>query len=157
MTLWIALSVMSLLATLFVAVPLYRNQQKLSALTVAAIVFVVAGSAGLYARQGSPNLPSAEGGGSQQDLASLNEVVTALAERLEREPADLEGWKMLGRSYMNMQDFAGAVDAFERANAIESSTNAQTLVELGEALLARDNVPIAGRVANLFESALTID
>ena len=54
MTLWIAFVVMSVAATLFVAVPLYRSQHRLSPAIVGSVVLVVALSAGLYARQGSP-------------------------------------------------------------------------------------------------------
>ena len=157
MTLWIAFVLMALAATLFVAVPLWRGQRRLSPLLAVSVVFVVALSAGLYARQGSPNLPSVAGGADPATLPGIDDMVVALAERLEGNPDDLEGWKMLGRSYMSMQDFTGAVDAFERANALEASQNAETLVALGEALLARDSARIEGRIANLFESALALE
>ena len=157
MSLWIAFVMMSLVATLFVVVPLYRNQRRLSPAIVGSVVLVVALSAGLYAQQGSPNLPSVAGGASSESLPGIDDVVVALAERLEREPNDLEGGKMLGRSNMSLQDFDGAVRAFERANDLEASQNAQTLVELGEALLARDAARIEGRIANLFESALALE
>ena len=64
---------------------------------------------------------------------------------------------MLGRSYLTLQDFSGAVDAYERAVALESSQNAQTLVDLGEAILASGNSRIEGRTSALFESALALE
>lgn len=157
MTLWITLGVMCLFAALFIALPLYRRQQQLSSLIVASVVFVVAVSAGLYARQGSPNLESVAANGGQQSVPDVEEMVIALAARLENNPDDLAGWKMLGRSSMTLQDYVRAADAFERANAIESSSNSQTLVELGEALLARDSARIDGRIAALFENALALE
>ncbi len=153
MTLWIVLGAMSLLAALFVAAPLYRGQRRVSLVTVVTVLLVVAGSAALYARQGSPGLPSAGDGA----LPAMDEVVAALAERLDANPEDLQGWKMLGRSSMTLQDYGQAVTAFERANALEGSQNAQTLIELGEALLARDSTGVEGRIANLFEAALALD
>lgn len=38
--------------------------------------------------------------------------VTALRDRVEADPEDLEGWKMLGRSYMALQRYRQAVEAW---------------------------------------------
>ena len=38
--------------------------------------------------------------------------VTALRDRVEADPEDLEGWKMLGRSYMALQRYRRAVEAW---------------------------------------------
>lgn len=153
MTLWISLVIMCLLATLFVAWPLYRRHKRLSPLNGGAVVAIVAVSAGLYALQGSPELES----GSAAAVPNVDEMVAALAARLESEPDDVVGWTMLGRSYMTLNNFSGAVDAYERAVALESAENAQTLVGLGEAILARDNGRIEGRTSALFESALALE
>ncbi len=48
MTLWIAIAVMCLTATLFVAWPLYRRQRRLSLLIGGSVIAVVALSVGLY-------------------------------------------------------------------------------------------------------------
>ncbi len=153
-TLWISMAVLCLVATLFVAWPLYRRQQRLSLLVAGCVVFIAAMSLGLYAYQGRPGLPSGGAPGEQPDIEAM---VASLATRLKADPDDLNGWKMLGRSYMTLQNFAGAADAYERAAEIEESQNAQTLVDLGAALLARDNAGIQGRTAALFESALALD
>jgi len=153
MTLWISLVIMCLLATLFVAWPLYRRHKRLSPLNGGAVVAIVAVSAGLYALQGSPELES----GSAAAVPNVDEMVAALEARLESEPDDVAGWTMLGRSYMTLNNFSGAVDAYERAVALESAENAQTLVGLGEAILARDNGRIEGRTSALFESALALE
>lgn len=153
MTLWIPFTVMCLLATIFVARPLYRQKKQLSPLLAAVVVVVVALSAGLYAFQGSPGLESA-GSGAVPDV---EEMVASLAARLETEPDDIRGWTMLGRSHMTLGNYAGAADAYERVVALESSQNAQSLVSLGEAILARDNSRIEGRTSALFESALALE
>ena len=152
MTFWIALALMCLSATLFVAWPLYRRQQRLSLLIGGSVIAIVALSVGLYAYQGSPGLPS--GAGAQPDV---EEMVASLAERLENEPDDIDGWKMLGRSYSTLGDHNAAVLAFERVVELEQSQNAQSLVDLGAAILARDNDRIEGRTSALFESALAIE
>lgn len=152
MTLWIVFGAMCLLAALFVAWPLYRQQQRLSPLVAASVIAVVAVSVGLYAYQGSPDVSS-----DASTMPNVEEMVASLAARLEDNPKDVKGWLMLGRSHMTLNNFAEAVDAYERALALESSQNAQTLVSLGEAVLARDNSKIEGRTSALFESALALE
>ena len=153
MTLWIAFAVMCLVATLFAAWPLYRGHRRLSPTVAATVVAVVALSAGLYAYQGSPDIGSGQTGA----MPDVDAMVTSLATRLEREPDDVGGWRMLGRSYMTLGNYAGAVSAFERAVELEGSQNAQSLVSLGEAILARDGSRIEGRTSALFESALALE
>ncbi len=152
MAIWLMIAAMCLLATMFVAWPLYRKQQRLSTLIAASVGGVIVLSLGLYALQGSPGIPS--GAGMQPDV---EDMVASLAARLDNDPDDVNGWKMLGRSYMTMQNFEGAVLAYEHAVEIEQSQNGQTLVDLGGALLARDNVRIEGRPSALFESALALE
>jgi cytochrome c-type biogenesis protein CcmH len=152
MTLWISFAVMSLVAIGFAVWPLYKNGKGFSPLVGVAIVLVVALSAGLYNFQGSPAQPSGSGA-----LPEMDDVVAALAARLAANPGDVNGWKMLGRSYMTVGNYAGAVQAFEKAVELESAEDAQSLVSLGEALLAESGAGIAGRIASLFENALAID
>jgi cytochrome c-type biogenesis protein CcmH len=156
MTLWILLAVMGILAVMFVVYPLYRKKQNFT-LTIALAVLVVSGlSVGLYGVMGSPGLPSSSGDSMSPDM---EEMVASLAERLESEPNDLNGWKMLGRTYMTLGDYTDAITAFEKAVELESSRNAQTLVELGSAILSSDGASngVSGRSAALFESALALE
>lgn len=152
MTFWIALTVMCLAAVGFAVWPIFRHKKTLTPLIGVAVVFVVALSAGLYYYQGMPELESVTG-----DRPELEDVVEDLAARLQSNPADVNGWKMLGRSYMTMGNYGGAVDAFERAVELESAQDAQTLVSLGEALLANTGSAIEGRIASIFENALALD
>jgi cytochrome c-type biogenesis protein CcmH len=64
---------------------------------------------------------------------------------------------MLGRSYRQVQNFPGAVTAYEEAVRIESGQNAQTLADLGEVVFLGDGRTITGRAGQLFESALAIE
>ncbi len=56
--------------------------------------------------------------GQEQAVASLDQMVENLAARLQREPTDVTGWTMLGRSYMVMERYPEARDAFARAYAL---------------------------------------
>ncbi len=154
MTLWLGIGFMCVAATLFVAWPLYRQQQRLTPLIAGSVVAIIAISLGLYFYQGSPDLPSGSAGAAPPDIETM---VQSLADRLESEPDDIDGWKMLGRSYMTLQDFAGAAGAYERAVELEDSQNAQTLADLGVAILERDRSGLHGRTSALFESALALE
>ena len=151
MNLWILFAAMTLIAIAFVAWPLYRQERKLTPVLAVTIIGVAALSAGLYHKQGQPEVPSGAAG------EQMDDVIAALAERLEDNPDDLAGWQMLGRSYMALGNFQGAVESFEKANDLEGGQNAQTLVSIGEARLRATQGAIVGDISRLFESALAID
>ncbi len=152
MTLWILFAVMSLIAIGFAVWPMFRRERRLTGTIMLSIIGIVIVSAGLYHYQGQPELPSDAGA-----LPEMDAVIQSLAERLESNPDDVNGWKMLGRSYMTLGNFNGAIDAFEKAIELESGSDAQTLVSLGEAKLAGGSGTIVGEISALFESALAID
>lgn len=152
MTLWIVLGVMTLLAVAFVSRPLLADMPRLTSLVAVLIVFVVAGSSGLYWYLGSPGVPS---GASQQP--DVQQMVASLAARLEQQPDDINGWKMLGRSYLTLGNPAGAVDAYRRAVQLESAQNASTLVALGGALVEASGRQITPESISVFENALALE
>lgn len=143
---------MLFVAALVVAIPLYRIEKKLTLRSATSVLVVVAISATVYSFIGSPNVDP-----NQDPVPDINAMVESLAERLEDTPEDLAGWKMLGRSYVQLKQFPAAVDAFERAVILENSANSQTLADLGEAVLLGDGNTINGRAGQLFESALAIE
>jgi cytochrome c-type biogenesis protein CcmH len=155
MTLWISLTAMGILAVMFVAYPLYRGKQSFSPLVAIAVLVVSGLAIGIYGKIGSPDISSQSSSGM---VPEMEEVITSLAARLAEEPDDLNGWKMLGRSYMSLGDYANAEKAFQKAVELESSGNAQTLVDLGSAILSgNSNEGVTGRSAALFESALALE
>jgi cytochrome c-type biogenesis protein CcmH len=152
MVLYGLLGTMLLAAVLVIAVPLYRKEQRVSTNSSLAIAVVLLLSASVYKQIGTPDSESQEPGA----IPGIEEMVDALAERLQRNPNDLPGWKMLGRSYVQMQNFAGAIDAFEKAVAIEGGQDGQTLADLGEVVLIGDRQTMNGRAGELFENALAV-
>lgn len=160
MTFWTILVVLCLLAVVFAAWPLYRKSHRLTPLVATVIVFVVALSAIMYDQIGSPGVQSGRSGaaaGANGDLPGMDEVIVSLQERLKANPEDVAGWKMLGRTQMTLQNFAGAADAYERAMALEEGKDAQTMVDLAVVILNRDGTAIEGRPASLLDSALALD
>lgn len=152
MMLWTTLSALLLLAMAIVCWPLFRDSRRLTPMLASVCVFVVAAAGGLYYYLGSPGVPS--GAGSVPDV---DEMVSTLAERLQDNPDDADGWIMLGRSYQTLGQFDDAISAFETAIALEEGRNPQTLVAVGLALMAQQNGQVGDRAVRLFENALALD
>ncbi len=152
MTFWLVLVILLMLALWSLVWPLLRHGNGLSPLIAGIILFAVGSSVGLYHYLGSPGVPS--GAGTAPDV---EEMVAALAARLEDNPNDVNGWTMLARSLATMERHDEAVVAYERVLELDQGRNAQSLVALGNALMARDNGAISDRAAGLFENALAIE
>ncbi len=86
------------------------------------MIFLPAGAFGLYGYLGSPDKPDLpmsarniappEQAPQNQELAKL---AKNLAGKMEQNPERLEGWMLLGRTYMTLQDYPTAARAFGRA------------------------------------------
>ncbi len=144
---WLLFGVMLLAAALCVAWPLYRHERRLSPALLTGVGTVLLVSSLVYSTVGTPVPPEAP---------DVGKMVASLEARLAEHPDDLDGWKMLGRSYLHLEDYPPAVHAFERAVELEGATNAQTLVSLGEAVLGTDGDALTGRAGQLFENAVAI-
>ena len=149
--LWTLFGVMLAGAVLVITVPLYRIEKRLSATSGLTVATLTLFAGVMYMQIGSPNIKS-----NQDTGPNIEEMVSALALRMEDTPADLNGWKMLGRSYLQLQNFSGAVQAYEEAVALEFGSNSQTLADLGEAIFLLDQLTLNGRAGQLFEQAIAI-
>jgi cytochrome c-type biogenesis protein CcmH len=146
---WGILGSMLLFAAAIVVWPMMQRQKRLTLQSSVAILFVIGLSAGMYAYIGTP-----DGQSAGSEMASVEEMVAGLAERLQDNPDDLAGWKMLGRSYYQLRRYDKAIEALERAVQLESPSNGQTLVDLGEAVWMQDQSRLRGRAGDLFENAI---
>ncbi len=155
MTFWIIAAVLCLAAVLFAVWPIWKSARRLTPMLAGVVVFTVGLAAALYGHLGDPELPSGRGG--EATLADMDAVMDSLRARLEANPEDVNGWKMLGRSSLQLRQFDEAVAAFEKAMELEDGRDAQTHVDLALALLSRDQTGIEGRPAALIESALALD
>lgn len=101
----------------------------------------------------TPVSASAGGAGDehpQQDVASM---VASLAARLEQNPDDPEGWFMLGRSYMQMNSYSEAANAFNRLRGLVGDAP-EILVREASALALNNGGALAGRPTQLVQRAL---
>lgn len=152
MTFWVVLVLLSLLALTFVVWPLYRSAGRLTTIIAAVIIAIVGFSSALYYYNGQPGISSGAGSSPPMD-----DVVLSLAERLEKQPDDVNGWMMLGRSYQSMKDYDKAIAAFEKAFELERGQNPETMVALAIAQMEQQGGQVTDRASQLFESALALD
>lgn len=82
------------------------------------------------------------------------DLLSQLENRLQSNPEDLDGWLLLGRSYAQMEMYAKAVNAYERAYTLSRGENFEALIGLAETLAVTDQNALAGRAGQLFEQAL---
>jgi cytochrome c-type biogenesis protein CcmH len=167
MQFWIAALALGLVAVAFVLVPVIRGWtrqegDKSSAtlgIGIAAALAIPIVAVLLYSRwttwdwdgDGSEAMSAAASGDHE-----LDEAVAALERRLAQQPQDLEGWMMLGRSYMFSRRFGDAALAFRQAANIDGHDSAEILSDLGEALALSDPMGLEGEAGALFERALAL-
>jgi cytochrome c-type biogenesis protein CcmH len=96
-------------------------------------------------------------GGPSQDGGSMDEVVAKLEERLRANPGDLEGWQMLGRSYLVSNRFEQAVSAYEKASALTGGNNPEIELDLAEALVLVDKPESQVKAKGIIDAALAAD
>ncbi len=108
------------------AAPLTPRRLPRTALALAVTLPLAA--AVLYVVLGTPAaLDPAAREGQQASAAEIEKMVDALAAKLEKDPGNLEGWAMLGRSYMVTGRFADAAKAFDKAGAAMEASSEMML------------------------------
>jgi cytochrome c-type biogenesis protein CcmH len=84
-------------------------------------------------------------------------MVARLARKLEKDPQNLDGWLLLGRSYTQLQEFQLATRAYQRADRLAGGKNAEALIGQAEALARADETELDRRAGRLIEQALVLD
>ncbi len=133
-----------------------RRRRRAAALALGLCVPALA--AGVYASFGTPGLPDrpfAERppAAAESAVTALSEPVERLAARLANDPDDLEGWLLLGRSYLVLQRFGDAADALRQAAAL-SGDDPEILSMLGEAIVWASGGTVVPEAVSTFERVL---
>lgn len=87
----------------------------------------------------------------------LERMVGLLQQRLSRQPDDVEGWKLLGRSATVLGNAVLARDAFAQAYTRTEGQDADAVVGYAESLVLYDEREIDGQAAQLFEQAIAME
>jgi cytochrome c-type biogenesis protein CcmH len=89
----------------------------------------------------------------QGGMASLPELVEKLAQRMQSEPDNAEGWFMLGRSQMTLNRYEDAVTSFRHVDELVPNT-APVLLALANAVAMAQGGKIGGEPEELVLRAL---
>lgn len=171
MTLFIIICAAMLVAAVaLVAVPLLRAQAPVvkgepvapratGALVVLALA-VPLGAIALYSRTSNfpwdnpvsaAAVPPDHAGGA----GSMAEVTAQLEARLAANPADRDGWQMLGRTYLVMGQPAKAAAAYEKGNEVAGGQDPELLLDIAEALILTEDPAVQGRAKAIVDAALS--
>jgi len=143
---------MAAIAATAVAVPLLRDRNSRIVGAIAAVL-VIGAAAGLYPLWSNWNwhAPAAAAAAPKPDILAM---VAKLEQHMRDHPDDMQGWLMLGRSYVALNRSDDAVTAYDHAHRL--GKNADAALGLGEALSMRAGGDITPEAAQLFEEALTL-
>jgi len=94
---------------------------------------------------------------TQASAADIRQMIEQLQGRLSRQPDDLEGWKLLGRSAAVVGDYPLAQKAFGEAYTRSKGQDAEAVAGFAESLVLNDEREIDGQAVPLFERALELD
>ncbi|TNF87599.1 MAG: c-type cytochrome biogenesis protein CcmI [Gammaproteobacteria bacterium] len=112
---------------------------------------------GEYRVIGNPELasaaPTAQAASAPQ--MSFTEMETRIKERLRQNPEDVEGWFLLGRTYMAQQQFDEAVTAYRRSNELLPNEPG-IMFALADALGMQNNGNLLGEPEELIQSGLKL-
>lgn len=127
----------------------------------AVLAYLQLGDSAIIARMETAG--SAIGGGQTaaaahdgQKVPPLDVLVQGLAERLEQDPDNLDGWLMLGRTYFAIKQPTKALAAMERAYQL-APKQANVVIAYAEALAANNGNRLTGKPAELIRTALEIE
>lgn len=144
---------LAVIAALVLPLAWRRESQPASwRVAVVTAILVAGGAAALYPTWSKWNWSRPEAAAD-----SPGAMVGRLARRLEKQPNDLEGWLMLGRSYSVIEQYGLSAGAYQRADRLANGKNAEALMGLAESLVLAEQSDLVGRAGQLFERALALD
>ena len=141
--------------------PDFRGHPPPSWMAVAVAVVVPVCGLGVYLWLGSPHgldsrSLSAQTPDRTEQTPSVEAMVASLAARLADNPADAEGWLLLGRSQVALERFDAALVAFERAHTLLGD-DPTLLVDWAEAEAAVAGNRFTTSARGRLERALELD
>jgi cytochrome c-type biogenesis protein CcmH len=118
------------------------------------LLFVPAVSVPLYLNLGdSLALEKAQ---LQQNAIEIHDKIPGLIAHLQQNPSDLQGWLMLGKSYVFLQDYPKAAQVFAKLYQLQPE-NLEVILNYADNLAMSRDGQLAGEPAALIEKALTLE
>ncbi|CAH9018986.1 c-type cytochrome biogenesis protein CcmI [Candidatus Nitrosacidococcus sp. I8] len=123
------------------------------------LVFILPSLASLiYWKLGSGNEVSeqlAVEENSKQEMNSMHHAIGSLQDKLAENPDDIQGWRMLGRSYLSTNEFSNAAEALSHAYVLDDQ-NPDVILDLAEALAGNQGRGLQGAPQKLIQRALIV-
>ncbi|KQU65922.1 MULTISPECIES: c-type cytochrome biogenesis protein CcmI [unclassified Rhizobacter] len=117
-------------------------------------------ASGIYAWRGNPaalNPPAPPTQRGEVTQQQIEQMIAALAARVEKNPDDPKAWMVLARSYRAMGRPADSAKAFEHVGAEMLDRDPVLLTEYADVLATTANGDLQGKPLKLVQQALAID
>jgi len=102
---------------------------------------------------GNTSIPAGEGRGEM----TIAEAVAKLEQRLQEQPDNAEGWFMLGRTYMRLQQYQKSVEAYEKLIALVGENEIQVMLGYADALAMSEGGQLTGAAWPIVKKLQTMD
>jgi cytochrome c-type biogenesis protein CcmH len=119
-------------------------------------IFIVLLSSVLYASVGDVFRVAQNNQQKPVTQEGVEKMVADFAVKMEKEPDNLKGWAMLGRSYRILGRSEDAAKAYSRAGSFIDN-DPELLAEYADALVATANGNFSGKPLQLIQQALKLD
>ncbi len=113
-------------------------------------LYTMLGSPELIDRQMQPQHQSAEG-----EMPSIPDMIKALVNRLKENPEDIQGWYMLGRTYMAVEDYPKAVMAYGKLYEL-AGDEPTVMLSYADALSMQGQGDMSGKPTELVRRAVEL-
>jgi cytochrome c-type biogenesis protein CcmH len=95
-------------------------------------------------------------GGDGHEMTELGVMAQRLAEKLEKNPENADGWALLAHTYVEIKQHQNAIAAFEKATQMISN-DPQLFADYADALAVTNSGKFDSKTTDLVEKALKID
>ena len=150
---WIAAGSMTLLAVGLLAVPLWREGRRRGTTPVGAFAALALAplAVGLYLHVSTWNAEDAATSAAVDQEFALAEQ---LAQRLSNEPDNVDGWALLGRTYLQLGEYASARQALEQAWDRSPNPDDALKLSYAESMLFSDESTVHGLAGDLVDQVV---
>ncbi|MDP3742842.1 MAG: tetratricopeptide repeat protein [Methylotenera sp.] len=169
MMFWILAGLMSLLALAFVLIPIVKpGIGRKPLLIVGLLIGIPLAAVLIYQKLGVPTaaiqpalLPTQEAmpeGHPDVNIMNMDfaKMADGLARKLKANPENADGWILLARTYVKLQRYEEALQAFERASALRPK-DPQLMADYADALATSNQGQFDQKSEDLVNQALVID
>ncbi len=137
-----------------------KNPKRGHILSLLLVFVMMVGAIGLYLDMGSPQLPGAtpqiEKTAGDANRAKMAQMIEKLSQRLAANPEDLQGWRLLARTYATLNQPAAAAQAFSKAIKLDPD-DAALHANLGQMLVQSGGGTVSRAALMTFQKAAELD